>query len=433
VVAVTDRSAIAHLLRRTGFGPTVAEVDAATTAGYEATVERLLDFSGTDAADAVPLPAFTPYQPLGAKKLTVEQRRAAQRQRAAETAALVGWWLERMRTSTHPLREKLTWFWHGHFATSVQKVQRPELMAGQNQLFRRMAAGNFEELTQAVAKDPAMLLWLDAATNVKAHPNENFARELMELFTLGIGNYTEIDVKEAARAFTGWRVNPTTQAWTLASRQHDIGSKTLLGQTGTWSGEDAIRIVTNHPASAPFVASRLWSHLAYPVGPHDPVVAQLAPAFAKSHDVAALVRAILLHPGFLSDTAQTGLVKQPVEWCLGILRVLGLGDSARRLAPALRGLGQVPFDPPNVGGWPQNGYWLTTASSLTRLQVSSLLVGGNVPAVVSQAAVADRPGVASRFLSVDWTPATATALAAAAADAQTMLALAFVAPEYTLA
>lgn len=430
---MTDRSAIAHLLRRTGFGPTSAEVDAATAAGYEATVDRLIDFSGPDSADASPLPAFTPYQALGAKGLTTAQRRALQRQRASETAGLVGWWLERMRTTSHPLREKLTWFWHGHFATSVQKVQRPELMARQNQLFRRMATANFEELTQAVAKDPAMLLWLDAATNVKAHPNENFARELMELFTLGIGNYSETDVKEAARAFTGWRLSPTTAAWTLAARQHDTGVKTLLGQTGNWSGEDAIHIVSSSPASSRFVVSRLWSHFAYPVTPEAPVVAELATPFAEAHDLAELVRSILLHPAFLSNEARAGLVKQPVEWGVGTLRVLGLSDSARRLAPALRGLGQVPFDPPNVGGWPQNGYWLTTASSLTRLQASSLLVEGAVPAALAQAAVADRPAVAGRLLSVEWSPTTHDALVAAAGDAQTMLALALVAPEYTLA
>ncbi|HEX4704195.1 MAG TPA: DUF1800 family protein, partial [Pseudonocardiaceae bacterium] len=322
---------------------------------------------------------------------------------------------------------------HSHFATSVQKVQRPELMAGQNQLFRRMAAGNFEQLAQAVAKDPAMLLWLDAATNVKAHPNENFARELMELFTLGIGNYSETDVKEAARAFTGWRLNPSTTSWTLAARQHDTATKTVLGQTGDWSGEDVIHIVTNAPPSAPYVVSRLWGHLAYPVTPLDPIVAELAPSFARTHDLTALLRSMLLHPKFVSDLARTGLVKQPVEWCVGILRVLGLTDGARRLAAALRGLGQVPFDPPNVGGWPQNGYWLTTASSLERLQVSNLLVGVAVPPELAQAAAADRPAVAAHLLSVEWSPATATALAAASRDPQTMLALALVAPEYTLA
>src|SRR5665213_2344116 len=186
-----DRSTIAHLLRRTGFGPTAAEVDAAVARGYTATVDQLLDFSAPDPADAVPPPTFAPFQPLGASQLTTAQRQAAQKQRASEVRALQVWWLNRMATTAHPLREKLTFFWHGHFATSVDKVQRADLMYRQNQIFRSSGAGDFEVLTQAVAKDPAMMIWLDTRTDKLAHPNENFARELMEIFTLGLGNYTE--------------------------------------------------------------------------------------------------------------------------------------------------------------------------------------------------------------------------------------------------
>jgi uncharacterized protein (DUF1800 family) len=430
---VDARTAVAHLLRRAGFGPTAAEVDAATAAGYQATVDRLLDFSTPDPADATPLPTFAPYQPIGARNLSAAQRQAVQAQRNQDNAALVRWWLNRMVTTAHPLREKLTWFWHGHFATSIQKVQRADYMARQNQIFRNGAAGNFETLTQLVAKDPAMLVWLDAATNVQAHPNENFARELMELFTLGIGNYTEDDVKQAARAFTGWRVNPQTQSWVLAARQHDGGTKTVLGQTGSWTGEDVIHIVTNSAASAPFIVSRLWSHFAYPVAPNDPVVMDLAPPFAQTHDVRALVRSMLLHPQFVSDTARTGLVKQPIEWVLGTCRVLGLTATDKRLPGALRSLGQVPFEPPNVGGWPQNDYWLTTASSLGRLQLAAVLATALAPATLVQASIADRPAVAGHLLSVDWTDPTATALAKAAGSPQALLALALVAPEYVLA
>src|SRR5262249_43521894 len=155
------------------------------------------------------------------------------------------------------------------------KVRRADLMFAQNQLFRSAGAGTFEALAQSVAKDPAMMVWLDTSTDKVAHPNENFAPELMELFTPGIGNYTEDDVREGARAFTGWVVNPRTGAWALQARQHDSGQKTVLGVTGNLGGEDVVRIVTTSPAGRAFVAARMWSHFAYPVAPNDPIVGSL--------------------------------------------------------------------------------------------------------------------------------------------------------------
>jgi len=430
-----DRDLIAHLLRRTGFGPTSAEVDASAAGGYAATVERLLDWSGPDPADANPAPAFSPTP--ARRGLTTAQLQALARQRQADLTSLTTWWVRRMATSSHPLREKLTWFWHGHFATSVAKVQRVDLMAAQNATLRSMAGGNFPSLTLAIAKDPAMMIWLDTITDVAAHPNENFARECMELFTLGIGNYTENDVKDAARAFTGWKFNPLTGAFMVLPRQHDDGTKTVLGQTGVWGGEDVVRILTATDASARFVTSRLWSHFAYPVTPSDPVVVDLAAGFARDHDITGLTRAILLHPMFTSGTARTGLVKQPVEWVVGTARALGLTPATPTDIGALRALGEEPFAPPNVGGWPQNQYWLTTASMLTRLRLATLAaadVSDAALAPLTDAAPADRPSAAARLLSVpSWGAPTAAALASAAATPRRLLALALVSPEYTLA
>jgi uncharacterized protein (DUF1800 family) len=430
-----ERSSIAHLLRRTGFGPTASEVDAAASAGYEATVSDLTDFGAADPADAIPPPPLVAAPP--ARNLTTAQRQALLHQRQTDLVALTGWWLRRMAVTAHPLREKLTWFWHGHFATSVQKVQRVDLMATQNALFRSMAAGNFEALTQAVAKDPAMMIWLDTITDVAAHPNENFARECMELFTLGIGKYSEDDVKEAARAFTGWKFNPRTGAFVIVDRQHDTGMKTVLGQSGAWGGDDVVHILTSSAASARFVTSRLWSHFAYPVTPADAVVSDLAPGYAADHDIGRLVRSILLHPEFTSTTARTGLVKQPVEWLMGVVRALGLPAGDTRLVTALRALGQEPFVPPNVGGWPQNEYWLTTASMLTRLRVATIMVTGapeSAIASVTAAAVGDRVDAVAHLLSVSaWSATTAAALARTASDPRHLVTLALVAPEYTLA
>jgi len=432
-MAADDRPTIAHLLRRTGFGPTPVEVDAAESKGYLGTVEQLLDFSAPDPADASPPPTFTAAPRLGARNLTLSQRQAIARQRAVEFRNLQQWWLARMSTTAHPLREKLTWFWHTHFATSEDKVQWPALMYRQNQLFRTMGNGDFEPLTQAVAKDPAMMIWLDTATDKAAHPNENFARECMELFTLGIGNYTEADVRDAARAFTGWTIDPTTLSWALRERQHDEGQKTVLGQTGDWGGEDVIHILVNSPASHAWIVASVWSHFAYPVSTTDPVVKDLVPGYAQDRNITNLMRAVVLHPQFTSEQARTGLVKQPIEWTVGALRAVGLPTGQGRDIAALTAQGQVPLVPPNVGGWPQNDYWLTTASSMARLQTASVAAGLADLSTISGVSVSQRVDAVAHLLSVEWSPATAKALAGVAADPKALVALALVAPETVLA
>src|SRR5688572_18708613 len=224
-------------MRRAGFGARPEELDAAVTDGYDATVERLVDLAAPDAAAvALTPPTFTP--PVLAADLPTdpEARRRAQQadQRAnrEEGRRLTQWWIDRMILSTTPLRERVALFWHDHFATSVQKVKDPGLMYRQNEIFRAQGAGNFEALAQAVAKDPAMLVWLDANENKKGSPNENFARELFELFLLGIGNYSEDDVKDGARAFTGWQYRRATGVFALAPAQHDGDRKTVFGQSG---------------------------------------------------------------------------------------------------------------------------------------------------------------------------------------------------------
>ncbi|GAC1320742.1 MAG: DUF1800 domain-containing protein [Acidimicrobiales bacterium] len=432
-MAGSDRLTIAHLLRRTGFGPTAAEVDAAAAKGYDAVVDGLLDPTVTDPADHSPAPTFAPNEPGGQRNLTPAQRQAINSQRGQELAALQAWWLDRMATTGRPLREKLTFFWHDHFATSYVKVRRADYLYRQNQIFRTMGMGPFEDLAQAVAKDPAMLLWLDAATDKKAHPNENFAREMMELFVLGIGNYTEDDVREAARAFTGWYVNPRTEAWAVVNAQHDDGVKTFLGQTGTWTGEQVIHIAVNAPPAAPFLVSRIWSHFAYPVAADDPVVNDLAPAFARDRDVAGLVRRMLLDERFVSPTARAGLVKQPVEWLIGALRALGLPATGPRLVGGLRQLGQVPFEPPNVGGWPQNEYWVTTASSLARLNLAAALANQADLSALTAVSPSGRIDAVAHLLSVAWSDETARGLGPAAANPKELVTLALVAPEFVLA
>lgn len=321
-----SRSAFAHLYRRAGFGARPADLDAAVARGYEASVTTLLDFAAADpGVTATPAPSL----PLDLRPIPKDDRNARAARRRQERAAgeqLVLWWLDRMVMATNPLPEKLAWFWHGHFATSAQKVNSPALMLRQNEIFRRQGAGGFEALTGAVAKDAAMLIWLDGRANRKAHPNENFARELLELFVLGVGNYTEPDVREAARSFTGWTLNRSSGEFRNVAAQHDTGAKTVLGASGPFSGDDVIRIAVATPASARWVVSRLWSRLAAPVRPDDAAVSALLPAYAD-RDIGRLLGALLRSPSFQAESVRQGLVKSPVEWLIGALRALGLRAS----------------------------------------------------------------------------------------------------------
>ncbi|MDQ2827292.1 MAG: DUF1800 domain-containing protein [Actinomycetota bacterium] len=433
------RSRIAHLFRRAGFGARPDEVDAAVAAGYEATVDKLLAVSGPDSGAAglaapkfAPLPTSVPTEDA-AKRAAQKALRTTFRD---EDRGLNQWWVDRMVLSSTPLRERLTLFWHDHFATSIEKVKDPELMFRQNEIFRNLGSGTFEPLTQAVAKDPAMLVWLDANENRKGSPNENFARELLELFVLGIGSYTENDIKEGARAFTGWQYRRQTGQYSLAAAQHDAGAKTVFGQTGNFAGEDVIRMAIAQPASANYVTAKLFSGFARPIRADDPVVRDLAPAFGPDRNIGKLMRAIFLHPEFTAAASRTGLVKQPIEYVVGVLRALNLRASTLGggLTQTLDSLGQQPFAPPSVGGWPQNGYWLTTSFALARLRFATTVVQKAKVDTLAAAAPADRPAAAARLLSVDgWGPATTAALTQAAGDPKTLLTLALVAPEYVLA
>lgn len=441
------RRDIAHLFRRAGFATSWSAVDAAVPAGYAAAVESVLgQLHGADpAADALGAPAVAPAgRPAGPPGSAA--RRVQLRARAEQQAALQLWWAARMVATSTPLREKLTLFWHGHFATGYSKVHDSSLMYQQNQVLRTMGGGSFEALTVAVAKGGAMMRWLDTATDKRSHPNENFARELMELFALGIGNYTQDDVQAAARAFTGWVTDPATGDWRLQGRQHDSGVKSFLGTTCDLGGEDVIHVAVTRPASARFVLAKLWSHFAYPVTPSDPVVGDLLTGYGPGLDITGALRALFLHPGFVSDTARQGLVKQPVEYLVGAARALGLdaelrgpGSPAARpgatTLPALStSMAQTLFDPPNVGGWGQNAYWLDTATSLARLDAAALMASRADLSALDALPAAQRPAAVAEMLGVEgWGVGTAAALNHAVSDVTSLTAIALTSPEYVLA
>ncbi|MBV9125472.1 MAG: DUF1800 domain-containing protein [Planctomycetes bacterium] len=283
------------------------------------------------------------------------------------------WWLYRMLYGPHPLREKLTLFWHNHFATSNAKVQNAAYMLGQNELLRRHALGSFRTLLQEISRDPAMMVWLDTSLSKKGMPNENYARELMELFSLGIGHYTETDIREAARAFTGWKLEGGKAVYRPAD--HDSGEKTVLGQKGPWKGQDIVRICLEQKSAAPFLTAKLFRFLVSETIPPEPALIEpLAEQFRQSdYDFGGLVRTVLRSNLFFSPRVYRTRIKSPVDFLVGIVRGLEGRPNTINLATALEQLGQNLFYPPSVKGWDGGTAWLNAQTLLFRQNLALAL------------------------------------------------------------
>ncbi len=378
-----NRRVAAHLLRRAGFGGSPAEVDRFASMSAREAVDSLIRFTDTSALPARPPLEDPPVPPAGLRRFQAagmaadpamaETRKAFQMQnnqiRRRNLIAMQTWWLERMIGTPAPLQEKMTLFWHGHFTSSPEKGTTAQELLMQNQLFREYALGNVRDLTLHVAQDPAMLRYLDNNVNVKAHPNENFARELMELFTLGIGNYSEQDIRESARAFTGWtfrRNADGTGYFVDNDRQHDGGVKTFLGQTGNFSGADIVNTIFQQPASARFFATKLLAFFVYE-DPEPQLVDQVAALLRKNNfEVRPVMSTLLRSNVFFSDRAYRALVKSPVEFVVGTHQLFGVPQVVPIELATLRQMGQVLFYPPNVKGWDGGAAWLSSQTILTR-------------------------------------------------------------------
>ncbi|WP_052441034.1 DUF1800 domain-containing protein [Streptacidiphilus anmyonensis] len=434
--APSTRAQVAHLLRRAGFGGRADEIDAAEQAGYEATVAALLAGpvgSADPGVAATPPPAFADIPAPGRDPAA---RKQANRQRAQQYLQLASWWLDRMVRASGPLVEKRTWFWHGHWATSVVKVRSAALMLRQNQTLRSLGGGDFGALAQAMVRDPALAVWLDEAGSTRQAPNENLARELMELFTLGVGHYTEDDVRAAARALTGWRLDRTSGQLVFVPAAHDDTPKTVLGRTANYDSVALVDLLVDQPASHAWVVTRMWNRYAAPGPVPADVMSRLQTAYGSGRDLTALLRALLLDPVFRGPAVVGALAKQPVEYVVGALRALGVTpDDADRtmLLAALRRLGQVPFEPPNVGGWPSGDAWLTAAAVQARLDFARWAVTKADLGVVSSAPVGSRVDATARLLGLDaWSARSRAALQEVAGQPRTLVALALAAPEYAV-
>jgi uncharacterized protein (DUF1800 family) len=436
MATLDERAAVVRLLDRAGFGAGADEVDAAARVGFAGTLDRLLAPAGADggvaATPAPPIGALPARPPAGSDRTAYTGTVRAQREQ------LVGWWVDRMVRADQGWAERRTLLWHGHWATSLQKVKSAAAMLAQNETIRRLGAGDFRTMTGAMVRDPALMLWLDASGNTAEAPNENLARELMELFTLGVGAYSEQDVRQAARALTGWRVDRTAgpgYAPKFQPSRHATGTQTVLGVTAEFTDQTLVDLLVGRPESARYLANRLWRWLVAPAAPSAPSLTRLVGAYGPGYDLTALFRALFADPAFVD--AGSVLVRSPIEYVVGALRALRIRPGAlaqkqrRALLADLLGLGQVPFLPPSVGGWPSGAAWLTTAAARARLAFAQRAAGWADLSTVEDAAPATRPELLGRLLGRPmWTDRTRAVLAASAADPARVTVLALTAPEY---
>jgi uncharacterized protein (DUF1800 family) len=389
----------AHLLNRAGFGGTPAEIEAFHQLGRHAAVESLLEAS--DGADFMPVPEWARPEQAAAdrraraeaqtelrrkiREMTPEEaerarrldNRATQQESRQQIQQAQGWWFRRMLHTRAPLREKMTLFWHDHFSTSAQKVRQPALLVAQNELFRHHATGDFRELTRAVAKDPAMMIYLDSRNSRKGSPNENFARELLELFTLGEGNYTEGDIREAARAFTGYGFNPLSGVVTHQRRQWDERNKTIFGKTGRYDGDAVVDLIFQQKAAAVHLPAKLWEFFVEE-SPSPAIREALAERFEQADFHALpLLRDIFLSREFYDSAVVRSQIKSPVQYLVQLLKHLEIVDPPQGFAlDAQQQLGQVLFMPPNVAGWDWGKAWINTNTLLTRYNLAGVLTKG---------------------------------------------------------
>jgi uncharacterized protein (DUF1800 family) len=424
--------AAARLIRRTGFGATGTDVDTLVRGGLTSYLDSTLHPSTDPGVTATPMPVIAPLPALG-KGAVREDKLKQNQQRREQLQTLTYWWLARMVAVQHPFTERITFGWHNHFATAATKVRSAPAMAHQNATLRHLGTGDFRTLAQAMLVDPAMLYWLDGQKNTVKGANENLAREFMELFALGHGDgYTETDVREGARALTGWRIATDQVSALLKSKLHDQTSKTVLGATGNLDQAGYCDAVLGRPASAAHVCGRWYDQLVSDTPPDAATVARLVSAYGSGRDLSAMFRAIYTDQSFAH--AANSIVAGPVEWLIGAARALKVpmtADNQKKFAGALRSLGQLPFYPPNVSGWPSGHAWLSTAAADLRTQAAAALTKAGDLSFVSSAPASQRIDAAGYLLGIgNFSDQSAKALQPLVNDPPRLMTVALNSPEY---
>ena len=424
-----QRLEIARLFHRTGFGPKPGEFAAALSAGVASTRSKVLSPPSRTSFVTPPVLTDLGPRPAANSPAVVEYSQ----QLRYQIQLLFMWWLDEMVSSPYTLQEKMTWFWHGHWATSIGKVNYALPMLNQNVTMRKYALGNFKDFAKAMFSDGALQVWLDGQDNTAKAPNENLSREMMELFTLGVGRYTETDVKELARAFTGYQVARTTGVVTYNARRRDTAAVTVLGKTGVMNPEEVIDHLVAQDNSALFVAERIWYRF---ISSQEPLPQNhpMLKAFAN-RDISALMSS-LIESSALSEQ-QYSMVKSPVEWFIGLCRALTITPSKlpspTKIYGYLEMLSQVPLSPPNVGGWPADEAWLSSASAQYRVSFATHLVAQADLAELTAVSAVKRPAYLADLLGVvEWSTRTSYALRGVRDNPQKLLIIAVCSPEYVV-
>ncbi|MGI8680502.1 MAG: DUF1800 domain-containing protein [Jatrophihabitans sp.] len=430
----SEWAAAARLVRRTGFGATGTDVDAARKLGPAAYVARVVgaDPSTDPGAKRTPPPTFPAIAPAG-KNAGTDAKKASRKALHEQDTKLTAWWLRRMASVDEPFGEKLTFAWHSHFATSLKKVKYAPLMLQQNQRQRSLGTGDFHTLAYTMLTDAATQRWLDNEKNTVKGPNENLSREFMEIFTLGHSDgYTETDVREGARALTGYRINPKDGAVQLRPALRDSASKTFLGRTGDLGPSQFCDAVLARPGCAPYVVTRLWSRFVSNTAPAKDVLDRLVAAYGPKRDLAALFRTMFTDPSF--QAAGGTFVIGPVEWLVGAVRALKVPtDSDKQVAQfgtLLDSLGQLPLYPPSVGGWPSGPVWLSTAAADLRFRGAAMLTQHADLSTITGSTTARLETVAQLLGVAAWSPRTLSVLKGSANDPKQLVAVALNTPEY---
>jgi uncharacterized protein (DUF1800 family) len=395
-----NETTAAHLLSRAGFGGSPQEIADLHKMGMNQAVSYLVDYERIPDND--PPPDWAHRDPAAldkdhaygeAMRLADEEtkrklREAQDFERRTELLDLRYWWIRRMALGPRPFQEKMTLFWHGHFATGYDKVNQPYLLWLQNETLRQNALAPFDQLLGVVARDPAMLIYLDGAYSHKGKPNENFAREVMELFSLGEGHYTEQDIQQAAKAYTGWGLTQDREAYEYHAKDHDDGPKTVFGQTGNYTGEQVLGLITAKPECASFIVAKIWRYFVQDEPPAA-LVAGLGAQFRQhGMDLKHLMNVVFRSREFYAPEVIRAQIKSPVQWLVESTHQLEAPLPTKPMSLAiLNALGQELFQPPNVKGWPGGITWITTTSLLDRYNFAAELVEGKrvqIPSLVGQ-------------------------------------------------
>lgn len=424
----------ARVLRRAGFGTTGPEVDAVVKLGADKFIAACL----AQPLNADPGVVQTPVPDLGpasAPVLTQTQLRTGEQDPVfrEQIETLGQWWIMRLVAARNPLSEKLTWIWHDHFATSAEKVRNAPALVVQNETLRAKARGDFGVLLRSMIVDPAMIFWLDGQTNTIPVPNENFARELLERFGLGLdGGYREADVHEVARALTGFRLS-TLERVSFDPAAHDSGIKSILGSTGNFGAAQLPQLIVARPESTTFIVRKLWRYFASDEAPSQAVIERISTAYGSRRNISAAVRAIFADEAFAA--AEGTVINSPVEWLIGALRALKVpvytAPAAQSILNALAALGQSPFYPPDVAGWPGGRAWLSTTAISVRARLAQYLADSADVSVIEETAAGDRVDAVGYLLGVgQFSTSTTHVLDASRKDPRKLVSLALTSPEY---